>query len=457
MIGSPNPGRRGRLAHTVVRVMLAVSAAMAAGACSLASAGPVSSSSPEAFARADTLRHGIAIWRWFGRPAADADRHYQAYVSDAELAQLRRWGFTSIRLPLGEAFLFGGADRYGQLMPDRVALLRAAIGRINAAGMTVVVDYHPGASLKGQMDSDAALRAKTVAMWGDLAKALSGTDPNRVLFELLNEPRFQSAAGAWNDYAAQLHDAARRAAPRHTLIVDSSYYASLDTLPQMAVLTDPNVIYTVHFYTPMPFTAQGTPWAKGGMTGLPWPSDTAGCGAQLSAREPSLTYVAWAVAATGVAVTPGQGAVKYCAGGWNAQRMDGELAAVADWSHQNQRPVWIGEFGVRAMDVPASSRLRWLSAATKAFARYRLPASLWSYDDCWGLSLRTRCGKPGEPDRMGIQAACATLDAIGQGDPGCVADIRRLNLPGLADSGPTAEKGSNAAPPSRDEKREGHG
>lgn len=420
-------GRTGKIHKLVSLIGPAILATTATIACHAAPAAGPAAPSSVAFTRVKALDHGIAIWRWFRRSEPDTERHYAAYVSDTELAQLKRWGFTAVRLPIGEPFLFGNAASYGTVDPAHIAVLLKAIARINAAGLAVVVDYHPDIKIKARMETEAALRDKTVAFWGTFAKALSGTDPERVMLELLNEPRFLHDAAGWNNYMRMLHAAARAGAPKHTIIVDSSTYAAITTLPEQTLLDDPNIIYTVHFYEPMDFTGQGEAWTDK-VSGLPWPSGGKTCDAVISAKYP-VTMVGKVVETFANAKGPGPRARRYCAAKWDREKMGSQLAAVAEWSRANHRPIWVGEFGVLGRDAPSDSRLHWFTVAADTFAKYHLASSLWSYDDCWGLSLKVPCTNDAGQERLGNMGACETLRAIGLGGADCIADLRRTHLP----------------------------
>ncbi|KQN04302.1 glycoside hydrolase family 5 protein [Sphingomonas sp. Leaf25] len=369
-----------------------------------------------AFPRAARIERSIGVWRWFNRPATVDDEHYADYVSDTDLQRLHAMGFTAVRLPVGTEFLFGGDANYGRLRTDRLAFLDAAIARINAAGMVVVVDFHPRASIKSRLEREPELVKKTVDFWRLFAAHLSATDPEKVLLELLNEPRFARDDRGWNRVSHQLWQAARAGAPRHTLIVSSAYYGSVDRLSSLEPVNDTNVIYTVHFYEPMKFTSQGARFLPG-LAGLPWPGagqqcDTAARNAPLAITRPDSKD------------SPHDWATAYCAGGWDETKLRAQVAEAGRWSRENHTPVWVGEFGVRAQDAAPADRLRWLRAATSAFTAERLPWSLWSYDDCFGLGLGRgiQCQSKFAAPQPQVRFVCTTLSAIGMGNAVCPAN-----------------------------------
>lgn len=378
-----------------------------------------SPSSSAAFAREARISRSISIWRWFNRPEPEQIDHYVNYISDAELATIRKWGFTAIRLPVGTPFLFKDAASYGRLQPDRLKLLRAAIDRINAAGLAVIVDYHPRNDVKKQLESDPQMVARTVDFWRQFAAFLSSTDPNKVMLELLNEPNFGNDTAGWNDVAAQFAAAARQGAPRHTLLVSSAYYGSLEKLPELRPVPDSNVIYTVHMYEPMTFTSQGAAFLPG-LGGLTWPSTSPDCATEMEKRIGSPSWMSRAGALVGQKRDPAVRGQQYCASRWDEAKMDRQIADAAAWARAKNVPLWVGEFGVRAQDAPRPDRLRWLRAAVRAFSAQGLGWSLWSYDDCFGLSAKQICPTTLGPSQSISDFVRDTLAAIGMNDPQAV-------------------------------------
>lgn len=365
-----------------------------------------------AFAREARISRSIGIWRWFNRPEVEQADHYRNYISDGELATIRKWGFTAVRLPVGTPFLFGDAGSYGQLQPDRLKLLRMAIDRINAAGLAVIVDYHPRNDVKKQLEADPGMVAQTADFWRRFATFLSSTDPDKVMLELLNEPNFGNDPDGWNEVAARLAAAARQGAPRHTLIISSAYYGSLEKLADLRPLRDPNVIYTVHMYEPMTFTSQGAAFLPG-LGGLTWPSTSPDCATEMQKRIGSPSWLAQAGALVGKTRDPAVRGQQYCAGRWDETKLDRQIADGAAWAQANNVPLWVGEFGVRAQDAPRADRLRWLRAAARAFGAHGLGWSLWSYDDCFGISMKQVCQTTLAPPQSISDFARNTLAAIG--------------------------------------------
>ena len=76
----------------------------------------------------------------------------------------------------------------------------------------------------------------------------------------MNEPEVEDSY-KWQGLQAKFAAAIRQGAPQHTIIVAGGRWSSVDELLQMQPLSDPNIIYNFHFYTPHNFTHQGATWS----------------------------------------------------------------------------------------------------------------------------------------------------------------------------------------------------
>lgn len=340
----------------------------------LAAAQPRQAAARPPPARIAALARGLNVSHWFRFPPEWSDRHFEQYLTDADLAALRANGFTHLRLPLDPAVI---ALPDGRLHRNRLAQLETAVRRIAQAGLAAVVEPHPVRS--EPIGRDPAATAQVAAIWRDLAPAMARLPAERVFLEILSEPVFRGNEAAWFAMQRDLHAQIRAAAPAHTIIATGAEWSSLEALLRLAPLPDPNVVYTFHFYWPMAFTHQGADWvgpAFRGLRGLPWPAQPAeACLAALPAQPDAQAQ---------------RTAEWYCRAGFDAARLVREVARAREWADRHGVVVWVGEFGGGCYVGDRATRLRYLRDARLAFEAAGFGWALWGLDNCQGIGADRR-------------------------------------------------------------------
>jgi endoglucanase len=127
--------------------------------------------SPERLA---VLRHGINITNWFRFPPSQDPQAMRAYLGDPAILDLRRAGFTFVRLPVRPEVLAA---------PGAPAALVDVLARLQRHGMGVVVSVHP---VDWHLETASGDRARLLAVWRSLAPALRPFDPRLTFAEVLN-------------------------------------------------------------------------------------------------------------------------------------------------------------------------------------------------------------------------------------------------------------------------------
>ena len=314
---------------------------------------------------ADTLaalRRGINITGWFRFPGAVSRDALQAWIGDGALAELRRVGFTFVRLPVDPAILS---------TPDGPSALVTAIRRLHKAGLAAVVSLHPNG---WHLEAQPADHERLLAAWRRLAPLLKPLDERRTVAELLNEPVFPSDVAAWQSLQHRLLLDVRQALPGHTVVLTGNDWGSVGGLTHLTPEADGNLVYSVHLYEPAELTSLAA-WRGGldraALAQLPFPvSDEAAC------------------TATGARTNPDTAGVIrfYCAQQWDGRRLSGKLAEAAQWARQHGAAVMLGEFGASSA-LNETARLAWLRTVREAAEREAMGWALWGYDDVMGLNV----------------------------------------------------------------------
>ena len=331
-----------------------------------------------AFKRADHLQRGINLSMWYAQTGDHSAAHYATYTTPADFALIKSLGFDHVRLSIDPEPLIAEAQ-VGALKPEMIARLDKTVDELLKAGLNVDLDIHPEESWKAAMMKGDEGPAQFYAFWTTFAQHFAGTDPERVFFEVMNEPTVQDLY-RWQGIQTRAVERIRRVAPQHTILVTASNYSSIDSLVGLEPVRDDNVIYTFHFYSPFWFTHQGSNWAMQEdvyLRGIPYPSTPENVQPVIG-QEPderaklSLERYGW--------------------DRWNASRVGSEIAAVAIWAQRRAIPLYLGEFGVFRTYAKAQDRDTWISDVRTAAESKHIGWCMWDYQANFGLVTKGTAG-----------------------------------------------------------------
>jgi len=327
--------------------------------------------------RATHLRHGINLSHWFAQ-VFDAKgytkEHFDTYDTAQDMALIKAIGFDHVRFTLNPDPMFrrGQADR---IPSEYLAMVDGAVKMILDHDLNVIIDIHPESDFKQKLVADDSFVEQFADFWRALAHHYSTLDPERVFFEILNEPEFRDRY-RWMGVQARLARAIREGASNHTIIAAGANWSSSSELLFLEPLHDTNVIYNFHFYDPHIFTHQGATWSTNFqhyLAKVPYPST----------RE----NVRAAAAEVPDAVNQ-QAVFRYGLDQWNAARVDAEIAEVAAWGKRLNVPLTCNEFGVFRNAADPNDRATWISDVRETLEKYGIGWTMWDYAGGFGVAVR---------------------------------------------------------------------
>jgi endoglucanase len=280
---------------------------------------------------------------------------------DADLATIRRAGFRHIRIFVDPDRLADSANRRQAPYLRRLdAVVRSAIGD----GLGVILCMAPREPWNDA--SPPSVERTWLQAWTVLSRHYAGTAPDRLFFELANEPGF-SDDDRWAPIQEALRRAVRAQAPARTLLLTASPTSTAAALTALAPSADGNVVYVFHLYQPMVFTHQGADWPGAseyqGFAGLDYPPNAENIARVAAHGDPARLE-------------------QYAEIG--AQMMAREVDAVAAWAGAHHVPVSVTEFGVFRRAPPAS-RAAWLGEARRRLEAASFGWTLWEYEGGFGI------------------------------------------------------------------------
>jgi len=331
-----------------------------------------------AFQRAQNLRRGINMSEWFAQvydPKGYTKEHFETWDTEQDIALIKAMGFDHVRLSVNPQPMFrrNQADR---IPADYLGYLDSAVNMILSRNLAVIIDMHPDEDFKLKLSKDDAFVEQFADFWRALARHYSSLDPDRVFFEILNEPELHDPY-RWYGIEARLASAIREGAPNHTIIATGARWSDDDDLVFIEPLRDPNIIYNFHFYEPHVFTHQGATWSTNFwhyLHDLPYPSDQQNV-------VPAEALVPDAIHKLAVA--------RYGSDHWDKTRIDADIGQVSDWAKRWNVPVTCNEFGVFRKFAPPQDRAAWISDVRTTLEKYGIGWAMWDYSGGFGVVVKT--------------------------------------------------------------------
>jgi endoglucanase len=350
-----------------------------------------SPASQVAASRLSHLRRGINLSQWFAQvydPKGYTKEHFEAWTTAQDIALIKSLGFDHVRLNVNPQPMFR-MHRPNELPADYLGLLDNAVKMILDQGLALVIDLHPESDFKSRLAKEDDFVQEFADFWRALAQHYSNLDPERVFFEILNEPEFTDPY-RWYGVETKLAAAIREGSPRHTIIAAGARWSDDDDLVFLEPLRDANVIYNFHFYEPHIFTHQGATWGAyywHWVKGLPYPSSPESA-VRVAGNVPT--------AKDRLAI------IRYGQDHWDAARIEAEVNQVADWAKRRELAVVCNEFGVYRNYADPHDRAAWIADVRTGLDRHGMGWAMWDYSGSFGIVTKTN-GKT-TPDESVVRA-----------------------------------------------------
>lgn len=284
----------------------------------------------DAFKQNGRLGRGVNILGW---DALWQDRA-RGQFKEIHFKMIREAGFQHVRINL-HPLRDGKPDAQGKLRDGFFETMDWAVDQALTNGLLVILDYHDDLAISPDPEGK---KKEFLDSWKAISEHCKDR-PDTVLFEILNEPAPKFTHESWHEYWKPALALIRASNPNRTVILGPAMWNGVGQLEHLKLPEDDrNIIATVHYYNPFPFTHQGTPWTmQKDKLGVTW----SGTEAELKA-------------------------------------MEGDFSKVADWSKQNQRPIYMGEFGTYEK-ADMASRVAWTSHVARQFEKQGWSWGFWQF------------------------------------------------------------------------------
>lgn len=250
-------------------------------------------------------------------------------------------GFQSVRIPIRWSN-HAQADSPYTISPTFFNRVDWAIIQARNNNLAAIINIHHYEEI---MEHPEAHKKRYLSLWRQIANRYKD-EPLDLFFEILNEPNNQLIPALWNQYLLEGLKLIRESNTQRTVIIGTANWGGIGSLAELQVPDeDPYLIVTFHYYNPFQFTHQGAEWVSGSEAwlGTTWTGTTA-----------------------------------------QKQAVVNDLNQASAWASQQNRPMFMGEFGAyskAAMD----SRVRWTEFVRSEAEKRGFSWAYWEFCSGFGV------------------------------------------------------------------------
>ncbi|KMQ52113.1 Endo-1,4-beta-glucanase [Chitinispirillum alkaliphilum] len=297
------------------------------------------SAASDPFVQNQKLGRGINLGNIFEAPG---EGQWGISFHDHYLDSISQKGFQSIRVPIRWS-----APQRTQLSEpytiseDFFSRIDHVIERAFDTGLSVIINVHHYEELFE--DATGFHRDRFVAIWEQISKHYSQYGDS-LYFEVLNEPHDDLTPQRWNLLFSEVLQIIREKNPTRTVLLGTAEWGGIEGLSSLEIPEDPNLILTVHYYSPFQFTHQGASWVENTdrFLGTTW----------------SGTYI-------------------------QKNEILNHIETIHAFGEKHNIPVNIGEFGAYSR-ADIESRHLWTKYCARLFERYGFSWHYWEFGSGFG-------------------------------------------------------------------------
>jgi len=270
---------------------------------------------------------------------ADATHLWRMDLVDEHFDVVAEAGFGTVRLPVRWSDHADAAPPYA-ISDGFLGRVDRAVDAAMARDLSLVLNVHHYHQLTAAPEEHTE---RFLALWRQIARRYADR-PDRLAFELLNEPRDAMTAPRWNALHPRALAVVRESNPTRSVLVSPADLGNPEGLSTLELPDDDHLVLTVHYYAPFRFTHQGATWVEGTQA---WLGTTWGDPAERDAVRADMTLV-------------------------------------ADWAAAVGRPVFLGEFG-SFYRADLASRAAWTVCVRSEAERHGFGWAYWEFGTDFGV------------------------------------------------------------------------
>ncbi len=321
------------------------------------------------------IHRGVNLSHWLSQDFGWEPK--AKFITEHDIRFIDSIGYDHVRIPIDEAELW---DAAGTPIESSFSLLTDCLRWCATYHLRAIVDlhilraHHFNAANEGKTNSlwtDTVAQNNFVRLWVELSGRLKEFPDSMVAYELMNEPVAENA-GDWNRLIGRAIQKLRVLEPRRVFVIGSNRWQIPGTFPLLKIPeNDPNIILSMHTYSPMFFTHHLADWVsfKDYHGPVHYPGQT------VSDKDSTL-FVQNDSARARIMV--GSKEV------WNKKRIAQELLPAIRKAKELRLQLYCGEFGCLP-HVDRSERLAYYRDIVSVFRENGIAYCNWEYKGDFGI------------------------------------------------------------------------
>jgi endoglucanase len=321
------------------------------------------------------IQRGVNLSHWLSQNFGWSPK--ATFITEQDIKFIDSIGYDHIRIPIDEAELW---DSTGRPIDESFVYLTNCLNWCVKYKLRAIVDLHIirshyfNAVNEGGSNSlwtDTNAQNTFFHLWGDISERLKQYPVSMVAYELMNEPVAENPED-WNKLIARGVKIIRALEPQRVLVIGSNMWQIPGTFPLLKIPKhDPNIILSLHTYSPIFFTHHLANWVafKEYRGPVHYPG-------QVVAQKEYDAFVKNDTARAHV--------MKNSMDVWNKQKMAAELLPAIKRAKELGLQLYCGEFGCLP-HVERSERMAYYHDLVSVFEKNKIAYCNWEYKGDFGI------------------------------------------------------------------------
>ena len=210
------------------------------------------------------LKRGVNLSHWLSQNFGWSPK--DSFITEKDIEFIASVGYDHVRIPIDEPEMWLPD---GKPSGESFAYLTGCLDWCAKHNLRAVVDLHVlkahhfnAANEGGKITlwTDPAAQDNFIKLWAEISGRLKKYPVNKVAYELMNEPVAPDPED-WNRLIAKAVKAIRQFEPARVLIIGPNRWQTPENSPFLKIPpNDPNLILSLHTYSPLFFTHHLADW-----------------------------------------------------------------------------------------------------------------------------------------------------------------------------------------------------